>query len=118
MDETPQGTCMTDLFPWRDFAGFGPQRLAPPPDPCSWHGVAAPKRGPLRVQVRHSCPRRPGVYGMWDAQGELIYVGKAKCLRSRLLSYFRPGGGGGRGGRGGRGKKKKRWEKKNKKADA
>src|SRR5262249_53699103 len=27
---------------------------------------------------------------MVDARGELIYVGKAKCLRSRLLSYFRP----------------------------
>jgi excinuclease ABC subunit C len=26
---------------------------------------------------------------MIDAKGQLIYVGKAKCLRSRLLSYFR-----------------------------
>jgi excinuclease ABC subunit C len=26
---------------------------------------------------------------MLDASGELIYVGKAKCLRPRLLSYFR-----------------------------
>src|SRR5205823_6722999 len=25
-----------------------------------------------------------------DAAGELVYVGKAKSLRSRLLSYFRP----------------------------
>jgi excinuclease ABC subunit C len=28
---------------------------------------------------------------MLNADGALIYVGKAKCLRSRLLSYFRPG---------------------------
>jgi excinuclease ABC subunit C len=27
---------------------------------------------------------------MLDANGELIYVGKAKCLRARLLTYFRP----------------------------
>jgi excinuclease ABC subunit C len=27
---------------------------------------------------------------MIGAKGELIYVGKAKCLRGRLLSYFRP----------------------------
>ncbi len=27
---------------------------------------------------------------MVDARGELIYLGKAKCLRARLLSYFRP----------------------------
>lgn len=26
---------------------------------------------------------------MLDEQGELVYVGKAKCLRARLLSYFR-----------------------------
>ena len=44
----------------------------------------------LREQVRSACPRLPGVYGMVDRRGELIYVGKAKCLRSRLLSYFRP----------------------------
>jgi excinuclease ABC subunit C len=44
----------------------------------------------LRALVRADCPRQPGVYGMVDAHGELIYVGKAKCLRSRLLSYFRP----------------------------
>src|SRR5919204_1285873 len=36
------------------------------------------------------CPRQPGVYGMLDPGGRLIYVGKAKSLRARLLSYFRP----------------------------
>jgi excinuclease ABC subunit C len=44
----------------------------------------------LRLLVRRECPRLPGVYGMVDAAGELIYVGKAKSLRARLLSYFRP----------------------------
>ncbi len=39
--------------------------------------------------MRRDCPRLPGVYGMVDAVGELIYVGKAKNLRARLLSYFR-----------------------------
>ncbi len=41
------------------------------------------------MKVRRECPRCPGVYGMLNAKGELIYVGKAKCLRARLLSYFR-----------------------------
>ena len=36
-----------------------------------------------------SLPRRPGVSRMYDASGELIYVGKAKDLRTRLQSYFR-----------------------------
>jgi excinuclease ABC subunit C len=40
--------------------------------------------------VRRDCLRLPGVYGMIDPKGELIYVGKAKNLRVRLLSYFRP----------------------------
>ncbi len=35
-----------------------------------------------------SFPQTPGVYLMKDAQGIVIYVGKAKNLRSRAASYF------------------------------
>ncbi len=35
-------------------------------------------------------PRGPGVYLMKDARGRVIYVGKAKSLRDRVLSYFQP----------------------------
>ena len=53
----------------------------------------------LRDKVRRHGPRRPGVYGMVDGRGELIYVGKAKCLRTRLLSYFRAASRGDKAGR-------------------
>ena len=37
-------------------------------------------------------PTDPGVYVMKDAAGKVIYVGKAKNLRTRVRQYFRPGG--------------------------
>jgi excinuclease ABC subunit C len=79
------------LFPDRRFAGFGPTRLSPDPAPPPIQGVTARRAAVLRARVRERCPRRPGVYSMVDRDGRLIYVGKAKCLRSRLLSYFREG---------------------------
>lgn len=36
-------------------------------------------------------PNRPGCYLMRDRRGVIIYVGKAKNLRRRVTSYFRPG---------------------------
>ena len=33
-------------------------------------------------------PRRPGVYQHRDADGNVLYIGKAKNLRSRVRSYF------------------------------
>jgi excinuclease ABC subunit C len=42
---------------------------------------------PLRAKLRH-LPDRPGVYLMKDAGDEILYVGKAKSLRSRVRSYF------------------------------
>jgi excinuclease ABC subunit C len=41
-------------------------------------------------------PTSPGIYLMKDAQGRVIYVGKAKSLRSRASSYFHKNASGDR----------------------
>jgi excinuclease ABC subunit C len=43
----------------------------------------------MRAHVRASAQDRPGVYRWLSADGEVVYVGKSKKLRTRLLSYFR-----------------------------
>jgi excinuclease ABC subunit C len=42
-------------------------------------------------QKIRSIPTEPGVYLYKNAEGEVIYVGKAKNLRSRVASYFHEG---------------------------
>lgn len=43
---------------------------------------------PLKTKLSQ-LPRKPGVYLFSDEKGEVIYVGKARILRNRVLSYFR-----------------------------
>ncbi|WP_376797310.1 excinuclease ABC subunit UvrC [Thermogemmatispora sp.] len=38
--------------------------------------------------VLNSLPHKPGIYLMKDAQGQIIYVGKAVSLHQRVRSYF------------------------------
>jgi excinuclease ABC subunit C len=33
-------------------------------------------------------PKQPGVYQFLDANGKVVYIGKAKNLRSRVAQYF------------------------------
>ncbi|MDX1691313.1 MAG: DEDD exonuclease domain-containing protein [Acidimicrobiia bacterium] len=41
-----------------------------------------------KIRLTEGLPRRPGVYFFKDRDGEVIYVGKAKDLRSRVRAYF------------------------------
>ncbi len=67
--------------------GFGTDPLLPHlPRPLV--RISQPTRATLKREVTQKCPPVPGVYGILDRTGELIYVGKSKSLRHRLLSYF------------------------------
>ena len=41
-----------------------------------------------KIELTERLPRRPGVYLFRDRDGNIIYVGKAKNLRTRVRSYF------------------------------
>jgi excinuclease ABC subunit C len=55
---------------------------------------ASPLAAGRAVVARHAklAPNSPGVYRMIDAKGDVLYVGKAKNIRKRIIAYTRPTG--------------------------
>lgn len=45
---------------------------------------------PMDKQLREGIPDTPGVYRMYRLNGDILYVGKARSLKQRVNSYFRP----------------------------
>jgi excinuclease ABC subunit C len=45
----------------------------------------------FRENIFPTLPENPGVYEYHDADGKILYVGKAKNLRNRISSYFNQG---------------------------
>ena len=43
-------------------------------------------------EILKALPNRPGVYQFYNAEGGIIYVGKAKKLKNRVSSYFNKSG--------------------------
>jgi excinuclease ABC subunit C len=56
--------------------------------------AATPSAGGVAAIQRYAklAPKAPGVYRMIDAKGEVLYVGKAKSIRKRIVSYAREAG--------------------------
>src|SRR4051812_14883208 len=77
------------LFPAEAFAGFGPSAFRPADEPATGRKLRGKRTKRLHRGVRDHAPKTPGVYGMIDDRGRVVYIGKAKNLRSRLMSYFR-----------------------------
>lgn len=70
------------------FEGFGPSILsAIARDKLAGSPIPA-DRMEARAMLHDLCPITPGVYGWLDNNNQICYVGKSKCLRKRLLSYF------------------------------
>src|ERR1700736_502796 len=65
----------------------------PEPDAAVENAAASLPAG--RAVIERSAklaPSSPGVYRMIDANGDVLYVGKAKNIRKRIIAYARPTG--------------------------
>lgn len=54
-----------------------------------WGACFMNEKLPYLREKANRLPLEPGVYLMKNADGEIIYVGKAKALKNRVTSYFR-----------------------------
>jgi len=52
-------------------------------------GTLAAGRSAIARAVKHA-PSSPGVYRMIDEKGDVLYVGKAKNIKKRVMNYTRP----------------------------
>ena len=62
---------------------------------CGWMASTKPagrtsRIFPMAPEKRRCLPDKPGIYRMLRANGDLLYIGKAKSLKKRVNSYFRP----------------------------
>ena len=73
-----------------------PKASKPRPKDIVWNEgspVKAGQKGPDVIKdFVTRLPLAPGVYRMLNAEGDVLYVGKAKSLKARVSSYTRIGG--------------------------
>jgi excinuclease ABC subunit C len=86
-----------DIEPEIELAEQDEEPTLPPPESDAQidletaAGPLAAGRAGIARFGRHA-PTSPGVYRMIDGGGDVLYVGKAKNIRKRVLAYLRPAG--------------------------
>ncbi|MFL6797585.1 MAG: excinuclease ABC subunit UvrC [Xanthobacteraceae bacterium] len=82
-----------DIDPSTELTDEEEEQSLPEPEIDLSAGLAplAAGRAAIARHARHA-PSAPGVYRMIDAKGDVLYVGKAKNIRKRIVAYTRPTG--------------------------
>lgn len=63
-----------------------------PHDDKRFYGGAYQKGAELIKDYVQNLPEKSGIYQMWGENDKLLYVGKARSLKARVISYTRPTG--------------------------
>jgi hypothetical protein len=83
-----------DIDPASDLVEEDEEATLPEAEPLLDLEGETPLAAGRAALIRHAklAPSSPGVYRMLDAAGEVLYVGKAKSIRKRIVAYTRPTG--------------------------